>query len=455
MTPLLAGLLAAACVSVALLAVPMLLDRGPVDRLAARTGAETAGGRRRSLLRRLIERLAAAPRARGWRPGIRLSRREAIARRLDLAGRPGGLTVQRLHRAQGRAGAAGRRLLRLPRLIGGSWLIAFLAGGTRAGSCPTSALARRAAAPGADRARPPGLPRHPRGDRARRARLPLALQRVAESLGGPAGEEILIALRQMDLGATRRDAFLALRERNNSESLSTFIGAQLQAEELGVPLSEALNDIALDMRRSAAPERAPARRAGRAADLADRNDADRARLDHPHPRLDDPRHRHPRLRGPRRWLSGSSSAARAARAAGSSRPARASSPSAPGSCLITVVALLGEDGDRTLPAAAIVVAAITSAIPLRYWDRVGPALVRHPGYLAGELVLATLILLLTGVNSPFFYYTLGTALLGGLRVRLARRGAVLGDADRRLLLGRVGARRDGAATLRAAGAATR
>ena len=77
-----------------------------------------------------------------------------------------------------------------------------------------------------------------------------ALQRVAESLGGPAGEEILTALRQMDLGATRRDAFLALRTRNDSESLSTFVGAQLQAEELGVPLSEALNDIALDMRRA-------------------------------------------------------------------------------------------------------------------------------------------------------------------------------------------------------------
>ena len=39
---------------------------------------------------------------------------------------------------------------------------------------------------------------------------------------------------------------------------------------------------------------------------------------------------------------------------------------------------------------------------------------RHPAYLAGELVLATLILLMTGVNSPFFYYTLSTALLGGL-----------------------------------------
>ena len=85
-----------------------------------------------------------------------------------------------------------------------------------------------------------------------------------------------------------------------------------------------------------------------------------------------------------------------------------------GILLITVVALWGEDGDRTLPAAAILVAAVTTAIPLRYWDRVGPVLVRHPGYLAGELVLATLILLMTGVNSPFFYYTLGTALLGGL-----------------------------------------
>ena len=85
-----------------------------------------------------------------------------------------------------------------------------------------------------------------------------------------------------------------------------------------------------------------------------------------------------------------------------------------GILLITVIALLAEDGEKALPAAAILVAAVTTAIPLRFWDRVGPVLVRHPGYLAGELVLATLILLMTGVNSPFFYYTLSTALLGGL-----------------------------------------
>ena len=36
MTPLLAGALVTACMTLALLAVPLLLDRGPVDRLAAR-----------------------------------------------------------------------------------------------------------------------------------------------------------------------------------------------------------------------------------------------------------------------------------------------------------------------------------------------------------------------------------------------------------------------------------
>ena len=90
----------------------------------------------------------------------------------------------------------------------------------------------------------------------------LSLARVAESLGGPVGEEMLIALRQMELGASRRAAFEALRERNASEQLSSFVAAQLQAEELGVPLSEALNDIATDMRR--ASHQAARRRAARA-----------------------------------------------------------------------------------------------------------------------------------------------------------------------------------------------
>jgi signal transduction histidine kinase len=84
-----------------------------------------------------------------------------------------------------------------------------------------------------------------------------------------------------------------------------------------------------------------------------------------------------------------------------------------GILLVTVLALPRED-ERTLTLLALIAAAIASFLPLRYWSRVGPALVRHPAYLAAELVLATVILLFTGVQSPFFYYTLATALLGGL-----------------------------------------
>jgi signal transduction histidine kinase len=82
--------------------------------------------------------------------------------------------------------------------------------------------------------------------------------------------------------------------------------------------------------------------------------------------------------------------------------------------LLVTLLMLSREGDRQLLVLAIVIAGAASVVPLRYWSRVGPTLVRHPAWLAGELVLSTVILLLTGVQSPFFYYTLSTALLGGL-----------------------------------------
>jgi len=84
-----------------------------------------------------------------------------------------------------------------------------------------------------------------------------------------------------------------------------------------------------------------------------------------------------------------------------------------GILLVTLLSL-SQAEHRELTAAAIIVAAIASLVPILWWERVGPAIVRHPSYLAGELVLAALILVLTGVDSPFFFFTLGTALLGGL-----------------------------------------
>ena len=258
-TPLLAGVLAMASVAVALLAIPLLLDRGPVERLQALERADP--GPRPPWYRRLVDWLAfrLGPRL---APTIRTSKREAIGRRLDLAGRPGGLTVQRFigYKAAGLVLLGG--LLLLMALGGGSLLLAVLGAGV--GWFAPDVLISRA-----------GRLRQERIERdlpdfldilavTVRAGLGyrLSLARVSEALGGPVGDEMLVALRQMELGASRRSAFEALRERNASEQLSSFVAAQLQAEELGVPLSEALNDIAADMRRAA--HQAARRRAARA-----------------------------------------------------------------------------------------------------------------------------------------------------------------------------------------------
>lgn len=76
-----------------------------------------------------------------------------------------------------------------------------------------------------------------------------ALKRVAERFGGPLGEEIQTTLSQVQHGASVRDAFERLRDRSDSEALSQFTTAFLQSDELGAPLVQALNQIAVDQRR--------------------------------------------------------------------------------------------------------------------------------------------------------------------------------------------------------------
>lgn len=90
-----------------------------------------------------------------------------------------------------------------------------------------------------------------------------ALARVTESMPGALAEEFSIAIHQMDLGTSRRDAFGQLKARNRSPSLNRFLTAVLQAEELGSPLSEALVEIATDMRQNTA--QVARRRAARVA----------------------------------------------------------------------------------------------------------------------------------------------------------------------------------------------
>ena len=95
-----------------------------------------------------------------------------------------------------------------------------------------------------------------------------------------------------------------------------------------------------------------------------------------------------------------------------------------GVLLLTLISLTGED-DRDLVIVLLVVAAAASFFPLRYWDVAGPALVRHPAYLAAEFMLAALILLLTPVGGPVL---LLHALHGAARRAAVRAGRAPGSS---------------------------
>lgn len=82
--------------------------------------------------------------------------------------------------------------------------------------------------------------------------LQSAMERVAEADERPLSTEIRRVLEDLRLGVSRRNALTALRDRNDSPSVGSWVTAMLHAEELGAPLSGALNEIAADIRREAA-----------------------------------------------------------------------------------------------------------------------------------------------------------------------------------------------------------
>ncbi|MCT1607244.1 type II secretion system F family protein [Nesterenkonia massiliensis] len=79
-----------------------------------------------------------------------------------------------------------------------------------------------------------------------------ALDRVIERTEGPLAEEMETTLQQMDVGTSRYDAFHALKERTDSQAMEAFVTSLMQAEDLGSPLVESLEQISTDVRQSRA-----------------------------------------------------------------------------------------------------------------------------------------------------------------------------------------------------------
>jgi signal transduction histidine kinase len=89
---------------------------------------------------------------------------------------------------------------------------------------------------------------------------------------------------------------------------------------------------------------------------------------------------------------------------------------------LTVFGTVAGGGTGALTLALLLVM-VTSYVPLRRWQRLGPELLRHPLYLGVDVALAILILAVAGTSSPFFYFTAGTAMLAG--ILYGRGGAAL------------------------------
>ncbi|MGW3625756.1 DUF5936 domain-containing protein [Streptomyces sp. NPDC000880] len=174
---------------------------------------------------------------------------DAVRRKLDMAGNPGGLTLDRYAARRAVYGGLGF-LVALGMLMNGQFVFAVLF--LVYGLVWTDVLIRAAISRRKDdieRTLPDfldvlavvvsaGL-----GFRQ-------ALERVAEKYEGPWADELRITLRQMDMGVGRRDAFEQLRKRNESDQVSMFVSALQQGEELGAPIVDTLIQIANDMRRT-------------------------------------------------------------------------------------------------------------------------------------------------------------------------------------------------------------
>ncbi|MEU6272589.1 DUF5936 domain-containing protein [Streptomyces populi] len=246
MLPLLLAVLMGAAVAGVLLGVRMI--RSEVKLPSDLQLALEVGGTRVSAADSVVDRLGMrfAPTV------LRLMgprRVDAKRRRIDMAGNPGGLTLNRYAARRAVYGVFGV-VLGLVFLSNGQLLFAVLTfafGLVAADALIWQAVRERKEV--IDRTLPDfldvlavvvsaGL-----GFRQ-------ALDRVAEKYEGPWADELRITLRQMDMGVSRRQAFDELRRRNSSEQVAQFVSALQQGEELGSPIAETLIQLATDMRRT-------------------------------------------------------------------------------------------------------------------------------------------------------------------------------------------------------------
>lgn len=76
-----------------------------------------------------------------------------------------------------------------------------------------------------------------------------ALAHVVEHYSGPLVDEFNIILKEMSVGRSRESALVAMAERVDTDSISTFVNAITQADKLGIPIANVLQAQAVSIRQ--------------------------------------------------------------------------------------------------------------------------------------------------------------------------------------------------------------
>ncbi|MEO3784871.1 type II secretion system F family protein [Actinocorallia sp. B10E7] len=86
-----------------------------------------------------------------------------------------------------------------------------------------------------------------------------ALARVGQNTRGPLAAELVRVMQEVQIGKSREEALRAMSHRSSVPELRTFVGALVQASDLGIPIGKVLREQAGEMRvkrRQKAEERA-------------------------------------------------------------------------------------------------------------------------------------------------------------------------------------------------------
>lgn len=180
-------------------------------------------------------------------------RMHAVRHRLDLAGNPSGWDADRVVGLKALSGLVGFALgLLVPPLLGAGPLptLAVMALTTVAGWYAPGLWLYQLAYDRSERVRrdlPDALDLMTISVEAGLA-FDAAMLQVARRTRGPLAKEFYRVQQEMQIGTSRADAMRALGERTDVSELRGFLGAMVQADELGVPVAGVLRVQAGEMR---------------------------------------------------------------------------------------------------------------------------------------------------------------------------------------------------------------